>query len=93
MYAVDHRSSAPAIEGLGEADREILERLMVELGKLRPVFHSGGGDARVVSLWEGVARIEFGGRQVEAVGIAGMEGSLRLMLLQRVPGLREVVFV
>jgi Fe-S cluster biogenesis protein NfuA len=92
MYAAPHRKTTLSLEGLSESDREILERLIQALDKLRPLFHSEGGDAQIASLRDGVARIEFGGRRAEVGTTAGMEGGLRLMLLERVPGLKEVIF-
>lgn len=60
---------------------------------LRPIFMEEGGDAHAVSVCGGVARVAFGGGCEGCGGaLENMEGGLRLMILERVPGLREVIF-
>lgn len=82
-----------AVETTTEHDRELVEPLNKVLEKLRPIFHAEGGDAVLLAVREGVAHIAFGGG-CEGCGGAtsGMEGGLRLMLLERVTGLKEVIF-
>ncbi|MBU0508645.1 NifU family protein [bacterium] len=76
-----------------DSDRLILETLRGALTKLRPIFMEEGGDARIVSVKNGIARIELlGGCEGCGGGIEAMAGGLRLMLIERVPGLKEVVF-
>ena len=81
------------IETASESDRGLIEPLGKALDALRPILRSEGGDARLHSIREGVARIAFGGGCEGCGGaLAGMEGGLRLMLMERVPGLKEVIF-
>ena len=81
------------IETASEPDRALTEPLRKVLETLKPILQLEGGDARLHSIREGVARIAFGGGCEGCGGaLAGMEGGLRLMLLERVPGLKEVIF-
>jgi len=75
-------------------DQDVLSALEATLKKLKPILLTEGGDTRISSVEEGVARIELlGGCEGCGGGIATMAGGLRLMLLERVPGLKEVIFV
>jgi Fe-S cluster biogenesis protein NfuA len=86
-------SARHSIDTATEADLGLIEPLNTVLGILQPILQSEGGDARLRSIREGVARIAFGGGCEGCGGaLAGMEGGLRLMLMERVPGLKEVVF-
>ena len=81
------------VETATDQDRLLIEPLNKVLDSLRPIFRAEGGDARLHSIKEGVAHIVFGGGCEDCNGLfAGMEGGLRLMLLERVPGLKEVIF-
>ena len=81
-------------QATNETDRELHTALETALNKLRPILMAEGGDTRVASVEDGVARIELlGGCEGCGGGIASMTGGLRLMLLERVPGLKEVIFV
>ncbi len=69
---------------------ELLEKLVTSL---RPILLEEGGDAQPVSVRDGVARVAFGGGCEGCGGaLENMEGGLRLMILERVPGLKEVIF-
>lgn len=75
-------------------DQDLFAALETALKKLRPILQSEGGDTRIASVDEGVARIELvGGCEGCCGGIASMAGGMRLMLLERVPGLKDVIFV
>ncbi|MBI5060125.1 NifU family protein [candidate division KSB1 bacterium] len=72
------------------AQFEALDKL---IDSLRPIFMEEGGDAKAVCVRDGVARIAFGGGCEGCGGaLESMEGGLRLMIQERIPGLREVVF-
>lgn len=76
-----------------EHDRELLAALERELGKLMPILLAEGGDPRIASVLDGVARIDLnGGCEGCGSGVMAMSGGLRLMLLERTAGLRDVVF-
>lgn len=86
-------SAQQAVETATEQDRSLIEPLNKVLDSLRPVFRSEGLNARLHSIKNGVAHVVFGGGCEGCNGaLAGMEGGLRLMLIERVPGLKEVIF-
>lgn len=75
-------------------DQDIFSALETALNKLKPILMAEGGDTRVAAVEDGVARLELlGGCEGCGGGIASMTGGMRLMLLERVPGLKEVIFV
>lgn len=75
-----------------EHDRELLADLERELGKLMPILLAEGGDPRIESVHDGVARINLnGGCDGCGSGVMAMSAGLRLMLLERIPDLRDVV--
>lgn len=78
-----------------DADRTLTEGVSRMLTSLEPVIRHEGGRARLMAIKEGIARLELGGDFCEgcSAALAGMEGGLRLMLLERVTGLKEVIFV
>ena len=81
------------VETATDQDRLLIEPLNKVLDSLRPVFRSEGLNAHLHSVKNGVAHIVFGGGCEGCDGaLAGMEGGLRLMLIERVPGLKEVIF-
>jgi Fe-S cluster biogenesis protein NfuA len=89
--SVDRKDySGPEIQT--EADLILLESLLKVLPTLRPVFSNRGGEVRVLSIRYAVAHVDIVGAKEPDQELAGLENSLRLMLLQRVPGLKEVVF-
>ena len=74
-------------------DNEKFAKLNTLIESLRPIFQMEGGDARAVSVQDGVARVAFGGGCEGCGGaLSNMEGGLRLMIQERVPGLKDVVF-
>ncbi len=77
-----------------DADRELLAALEVQLKKLRPIFQEEGGDVQISSIESGIARLAFISNACAGCGggLGVFEGGLRLMLLERVPGLKDVVF-
>ena len=86
-------SSFPQVEPPTGADVETFAKLDALIESLRPVFQMEGGDAQVVSVKEGVARVAFGGGCEGCGGaLSSMEGGLRLMITETIPGLREVIF-
>lgn len=86
-------TSFPQVETPTGPDAEVFGKLDALIESLRPIFQMEGGDAKVVSVKDGVARIAFGGGCEGCGGaLSSMEGGLRLMIQEKVPGLREVVF-
>ncbi len=80
--------AVPVIE-----DTEIFAKLDALIQSLRPIFQSEGGDAKVLSVNAGVARIAFGGGCENCGGgLSAMEGGLRLMIQENVPGVQDVIF-
>jgi Fe-S cluster biogenesis protein NfuA len=75
------------------ADAEPFAKLDALIESLRPIFQMEGGDAKVISVKDGVARVAFGGGCEGCGGaLSSMEGGLRLMIQEKVPGLKEVIF-
>ncbi len=86
-------STFPQVETPTGADVEIFNKLDALVESLRPIFMEEGGDAKLVSVKDGVARIAFGGGCEGCGGaLASMEGGLRLMIHEKVTGIREVIF-
>lgn len=74
-------------------DQRSYEHLNALIESLRPIFQMEGGDAKVVSVVDGVARVAFGGGCEGCGGaLSSMEGGLRLMIQEKIAGLREVIF-
>lgn len=74
-------------------DRELLTVLERELGKLMPILLAEGGNPHIESVQAGVARISMGsGCDGCGSGVMAMTGGLRLMLIERIDGLQDVVF-
>jgi hypothetical protein len=92
MNATVHGEGYSGPEIQTEADLVLLEKLLTVLPTLRPVFSNRGGEVRVLSVKSAVAHIDLVGSKDSDDQLAGLEGSLRLMLIQRVPGLKEVIF-
>jgi Fe-S cluster biogenesis protein NfuA len=88
------QNNLAAAETVTEADRTLAERVGAVLASLEPIFRHEGGHARLVSVKNEVAHIELTNEMCEGCGSAltGMEGGLRLMLMERIPCLKEVVF-
>ena len=92
MTTVD-MTSFPQVEQPTGADIEIFASLETLIESLRPIFQMEGGDVKVMSVKEGVARIAFGGGCEGCGGaLTSMEGGLRLMIREQVPSLKEVIF-
>ena len=76
-----------------EADRIQFEQLDKLIMSLRQIFLDEGGDAKAVSVKDGVAHVAFGGGCEGCGGaLSNMEGGLRLMIQEKIPGLKEVIF-
>ena len=86
-------SSFPQVETPTGADIEIFDKLDRLIESLRPIFQMEGGDAKVISVKDSVARVAFGGGCEGCGGaLSSLEGGLRLMIQEQIPGLREVIF-
>ena len=86
-------TSFPQVETPTGADAETFAKLDALIESLRPIFQMEGGDAKVTSVKDGVAHVAFGGGCEGCGGaLSSMEGGLRLMIQERIPGLREVIF-
>jgi Fe-S cluster biogenesis protein NfuA len=76
-----------------DAEKEQFEQLDKLINSLRPIFLEEGGDAKAMSVHDGVATVAFGGGCEGCGGaLSNMEGGLRLMIIEKVSGLREVIF-
>ncbi|HEY3296955.1 MAG TPA: NifU family protein [bacterium] len=84
----------PGADAITDTDRTMAENVSKMLASLQPIFQREGGTVRLISVRGGVAHVEFSSESCDGCGggMAGMEGGLRLMLIERVPGLSEVVF-
>ncbi len=90
LTTIETRKSEPYTNETEKAQFEQLDKL---IQSLRPIFIEEGGDAKTVDVRDGVARIAFGGGCEGCGGaLSNMEGGLRLMILEKVTGLREVIF-
>jgi Fe-S cluster biogenesis protein NfuA len=69
---------------------EALDKL---INSLRPIFVEEGGDARAVRVRDGIAYVAWAAG-CEGCGspLESMEGGLGLMIQERIPGVRGVVF-
>jgi Fe-S cluster biogenesis protein NfuA len=82
------------VETSTELDLELSQKVEKLLDMFRPIFQSEGGDAQLISLKEGIASLTMGGGCEGCGGsLSAMEGGLKRTLLEKVPGLREVVIV
>jgi len=78
-----------------ELDNSFREKVVKMLDMFRPILQSEGGDAKLVSLKEGVAVIQMEDAGCSGCGstpMAVLEPGLRLTLLEKVEGLKDVVF-
>ena len=77
-----------------EADLALSESVSAVLTSLEPIFRHEGGMVKLISVKDNIAHLELTSESCEGCGsgLAGMEGGLRLMLLERVPNLKEVIF-
>ena len=76
-----------------DTDQELRSQLSAVVDRLRPIFQDEGGDVRLTSLTDGVAHISFGGGcEGCGGGVQAMGPGLKLMLMEKVPGLKDVVF-
>lgn len=76
-----------------EDEKRQFEQLDKLINSLRPIFMEEGGDAKAISVRDGVATVAFGGGCEGCGGaLSNMEGGLRLMIIEKVSGLREVIF-
>ncbi|MCC6475925.1 NifU family protein [bacterium] len=83
-----------SIETTTDLDLELSAKVEKLLDMFRPIFHSEGGDAQLLSLKEGVATITMGGGCDGCnASLSAMEGGVRRTILEKTPGLREVVIV
>ena len=86
-------STFPPVETPTGPDAEIFAKLDALIESLRPIFQMEGGDAKAVTVKDGVARVAFGGGCEGCGGaLSSMEGGLRLMIQEKIPGLKEVIF-
>lgn len=86
-------TSFPQVEEPAGADIEIFAKLDALIESLRPIFQLEGGDAKLVAVKDGVVRVAFGGGCEGCGGaLSSMEGGLRLMIQEKVAGIREVIF-
>ncbi len=82
------------IETTTDLDLELSQKVNKLLDMFRPIFQSEGGDARLVSLKEGVATVSMGGGCDGCGGsLTEMEGGVQRTLLEKVEGLKDVVIV
>ena len=79
---------------LSANDQSLAESVSSVLTSLEPIFRHEGGMVKLISVKDNVAHLELTSESCEGCGsgLAGMEGGLRLMLLERVPNLKEVIF-
>jgi len=79
---------------LSANDQSLAESVSSVLASLEPIFRHEGGMVKLISVMDNVAHLELTSESCEGCGsgLAGMEGGLRLMLLERVPNLKEVIF-
>ena len=76
-----------------DTDQELRTKLSAVVDRLRPIFQDEGGDVRLTALTDGVAHISFGGGcEGCGGGVQAMGPGLKLMLMEKVPGLQDVVF-
>jgi Fe-S cluster biogenesis protein NfuA len=86
-------NNLPEVETPTGTDMEMFSKLNALIESLRPIFQTEGGDAKLVSVKDGVVRVAFGGGCEGCGGaLSSMEGGLRLMIQEKVKGIREVVF-
>lgn len=79
---------------LGEEDRVVYENVINLLSSLQPILQSEGGDARVIGFEAGVVHIELaGGCEGCGGGVAQLLPGLKMMLMEKIPGLKGVEFV
>lgn len=88
-----HKTKAADKSTLTPEDLVVYEKVEKILDMFRPVLLEEGGDARLLTVTDGVAYIDFGGG-CEGCGsaLASLEGGVKLTLKEKVPGLREIVF-
>jgi Fe-S cluster biogenesis protein NfuA len=83
------------IETTTDLDLELSQKVNKMLDMFRPIFQSEGGDAKLLSLKDGVATISMGGDADGCSGCGGslssMEGGLVRTLLEKVDGLKDVI--
>jgi Fe-S cluster biogenesis protein NfuA len=83
---------ATAAAPVSADDSAMVAQIETILLKLRPIVQSEGGDIRMVSLSEGVLQLELaGGCEGCGGGVATLLPGMRLMLLERVTGLKDVL--
>ena len=81
-------------ETLTHLDIEHAQKITKLLDMFRPIFQAEGGDAQLLSLKEGIATVSMGGGCQGCGGsLSAMEGGVQRTLLEKVPGLKEVVIV
>jgi Fe-S cluster biogenesis protein NfuA len=77
------------------ADEVLAVKVEKMLDMFRPILHSEGGDAKMISLKEGVAVIRMEDSGCSGCGstpMAALQPGLRMTLLEKVEGLKDVVF-
>lgn len=90
LTTFDKSSATPFETDTEKVQYEQLDKL---INSLRPIFIEEGGDAKAISVRDGVATVAFGGGCEGCGGaLSNMEGGLRLMIQEKITGLREVVF-
>ena len=72
------------------AQFEALDKL---INSLRPIFMEEGGDGKAVRVRNGIAYVAWAdGCEGCGSPLENLEGGLRLMIQERIPGVRDVVF-
>lgn len=86
-------SAKTTIATTTDTDRELSALLAQELTKLAPTLAREGTQARLIAVHDATAHIIFADHEEGCGGMSGyMKGGLRLMLLEKVTGLKEVIF-
>jgi Fe-S cluster biogenesis protein NfuA len=75
-------------------DQALILQIEKVISMFRPILQEEGGDAQVLSLSDGVARISFGGGCEGCGGsLKSIEGGFRTTLMERVPNLKDVILI
>jgi Fe-S cluster biogenesis protein NfuA len=77
---------------LSADDKTLHAQVETVLNKIRPIIQGEGGDIRIVSLEKGVLQLELaGGCEGCGGGVATLLPGMKLMLMEKVNGLKEVL--
>ena len=82
------------VQPISDTNLALFENVNKMLKSLEAIFQQEGGRAELVSVTNAVARIKVSNDMCEGCtsSFEGMQGGLRLMLLERVTGLSDVIF-